>query len=71
MDRFSHAFKESVGVSPKRYMLEIKVAVARDLLRHTDLDISEVALKVGIEDANYFTKLIKRYTGHTPSYFRT
>ena len=71
VDRFSHAFKESVGVSPKKYMLEIKIDVALDLLKNSDLDISEISAAVGISDSNYFTKLIKRYTGHTPSYFRT
>lgn len=71
VDRFSHAFKENVGVSPKQYMQEIKLAVACDLLKNTDLDICEVANAVGVSDSSYFTKLIKRHTGHTPSYFRT
>ena len=71
IDRFSHAFKENVGVSPKRYMTDIKIDVALDLLRNSDFDISEIAGQVGISDQNYFTKLLKRRTGHTPSYFRT
>lgn len=70
-DRFTHAFKESVGVSPKKYMLQAKVNASLNLLENTDLNICEIAEYVGISDANYFTRLIKRYTGHTPKYFRT
>ena len=71
VDRFSHAFKENVGVSPKKYMLEIKVSVALDLLKNSDFNIAEIGQAVGIFDRNYFAKLIKRYTGYVPSYFRT
>ena len=70
-DRFSHAFKESTGVSPKQYMLQIKVDMACELLQHSDFDIAGVADAVGISDVSYFTKLIRRYTGHTPTYFRS
>ena len=70
VDRFSHAFKESVGVSPKQYLQKIKVDTACRLLQNIDLSICEVASLVGISDANYFSKLIKRYTGKSPSYFR-
>ena len=70
VDRFSHAFKESVGCSPKHYMLSIKVQVACDLLRNTDLDILKISQEVGIEDRNYFSKLIKRYTSQSPKEFR-
>ena len=71
IDRFSHAFKESTGVSPKQYMLQIKVDMARELLQHSSFTITDIADAVGIDDVSYFTKLIKRYTGHTPSYFRS
>ncbi|MBR5011620.1 MAG: AraC family transcriptional regulator, partial [Clostridia bacterium] len=71
VDRFYHVFKQSVGVSPKQFMLQAKVDVARDLLCNTDFDIAEISDMVGIADRNYFSRLIKNYTGHTPSYFRT
>ena len=70
IDRFSHAFKESVGVSPKQYLQKLKVDNACRLLQNIDLTVGEVANIVGISDANYFSKLIKRYTGNPPSYFR-
>ena len=41
--RFSHAFKECTGASPKAYMTQIKIDNACKLLERTDLNISEVA----------------------------
>ena len=64
--RFAHAFKESTGVSPKHYMLGVKMDVAAQLLSTTTLSVAEIAEAVGVEDVNYFSRLFKRFTGRTP-----
>lgn len=64
--RFSHAFKESTGLSPKQYMMRIKIDTACQLLAGTGHTVSEVAAAVGIDDVNYFSRLIKKYTGRSP-----
>ena len=68
--RFSHIFKEHTGTSPKNYMLGIKMNVACLLLETTDMAVKEVAETVGIEDVNYFSRIMKKYTGHSPKYYR-
>ncbi len=70
-DRFSHAFRESMGCSPKSYLLKIRVNAACDLLARTNLSNAEIAAMVGMNDVNYFSRIIKKYTGKTPKYFRT
>ena len=70
VDRFSHSFKESIGISPKQYILKMRVGVACELLANTGLDISAIAENVGITDISYFCRMIKTHTGRTPSYFR-
>lgn len=69
-DRFSHAFRERTGLSPKKYLLKIKIDKACEILSGTDLNITETAEAVGIGDANYFSRLVKKYTGHPPKYFK-
>ena len=64
--RFSHVFKEITGMSPKQYLQKLKVDNALSLLSSTTLSVSEVASMVGIENANYFTRLLKKHTGATP-----
>ena len=64
--RFAHLFKECTGMSPKRYLLQLKVDAACHLLATTTMSVSEVAEEVGIDDVNYFSRLIKKYTGYSP-----
>lgn len=47
-----------------------RVMAAQKLLLSTDKPVSEIALLVGYEDYNYFTKVFKNITGTTPSSFR-
>lgn len=70
VDRFSHSLKESIGISPKQYIMKMRVGVACELLANTGLDISSVAENVGITDISYFCRMIKKHTGKTPLYFR-
>lgn len=68
--RFSHAFKEQTGISPKQYLIKIKIENACMLLENHGYTVSEAAQAVGIDDLNYFSRLIRLYTGHTPGWFR-
>ncbi len=70
IDRFSHSFKESIGVPPKQYIMKLRIGTACELLANTALDLAAVAENIGISDVNYFCRMIKKYTGKPPSYFR-
>ena len=47
-----------------------RIAKAKQLLAETDLPITEIAAQSGIGDYTYFFKLMKKYTGKTPSQVR-
>lgn len=68
--RFAHLFKQATGIAPKQYLLRIKTDAACRLLSTTDLSVTEIAAEVGIEDINYFCRLIKKRTGKTPRELR-
>lgn len=68
--RFFHAFKARTGCSPKAYLTRIKVENACILLESPAVSLADAAHAVGIEDLNYFSRLIKKNTGHTPTHFR-
>ncbi len=70
VSRFTHVFKSSTGVSPIQYAIKIKLDIARHLLENTNLGIAEIATAVGIEDSNYFSRLVKKHTGYPPKHFR-
>lgn len=63
-------FKKEVGQSVVDYMNEKRVFASIRYLSTTDLTISEVAERVGINDENYFSRLFKKYQGRTPKQYR-
>jgi AraC-like DNA-binding protein len=63
-------FRERFGMTILQYALTRRVAHARYLLESTDLPIRQVAERVGIDDAQYFNKQIRRQLGDSPSAIR-
>jgi two-component system response regulator YesN len=49
---------------------EIRIEKSKEYLKNESYKSYEVAELVGINDAHYFSKLFKRYTGYTPSEYR-
>lgn len=68
--RFSHVFKEEVGVGFAEYVVSVRMETACDLLAKTDLRVNEIAEQIGISNANYFSALFKRRTGMSPNEYR-
>jgi AraC-like DNA-binding protein len=67
---FARAFKQSLGVPPHRYVLQRRIARAVQMIRDTDLSLSEIALSVGCADQSHFTTLFTRLVGETPRAYR-
>lgn len=63
-------FKSSEGMSVGRYIREVRIARAKELLESTDLPVIEVALEVGYSDPAQFSKVFKQKTGLAPSQYR-
>jgi AraC-like DNA-binding protein len=64
---FFDRFTQAVGLPPMEYLLGWRMAMAKDLLRHGDIGISEVAERVGYSSASTFSTAFSRYVGHAPS----
>ena len=67
---FRAIFKEITGMSPTDYLGRIRILRALELLQTCDAPVSEIGRKVGICDANYFSRLFKKVTGYPPRYFK-
>lgn len=64
-------FQEAYGKTPRRFLTEVRMQRAEELLRKTQLGIEEIALAVGYPDLGTFRRIFKRAFGMTPSDFRT
>ena len=47
-----------------------RVMVGMELLRTTDLDITDIAFRVGFNDSSYFIQAFKKKNGMTPKQYR-
>ncbi len=63
-------FRQAVGMTPQAYLQSLRINAAKELLRHSNLPVSEVAWKVGLQDASYFSSLFKRHAGMPPLSYR-
>lgn len=66
---FAERFERTVGVPPIRYLLEWRMAVAKDLLRRERPPLATVAERIGYQSASAFSTAFTRHTGCSPSYF--
>lgn len=66
----SQIFKEVMGVSFSKYLTGIRMRFAQTLLEQTDDTVSNIAKRVGFEDAHYFERIFKQIKGLTPSQYR-
>jgi AraC-like DNA-binding protein len=57
-------------MSPNDYWQRIRVEAARDMLRKTDLSVTEIAIRCGYSTSQYFSTVFRKYTGTTPTQFR-
>ena len=67
---FQRLFKSAVGVSPSRYQTNLRMNLARRLLRETKKSVIDIALDVGYADPSHFAQLFRRETGLSPSDYR-
>jgi two-component system, response regulator YesN len=63
---FSRLFKEEVGENFSTYLTIYRIKKASELIKKTDMKISQIALEVGYSNAGYFSKNYKKYTGVSP-----
>lgn len=63
-------FRASTGRSPAKYLTQLRVERARDLLRSTSLTIEQIAIETGYSDARLLWQHFKNVHGQTPSAFR-
>ena len=64
------SFKQVLGDTPMKHLMNIRMQKAAELLLTTDLNSGEIAISCGFHDFSYFTKVFRQRIGVTPSKYR-
>ena len=67
---FSRIFKEKFKISFVEYITQKRLARAIELLKNTDVSVSDVGQRVGFSDNKSFYHAFSRYYHCTPSQYR-
>jgi len=69
-DYLSRIFKRETGLSISDYVLQERIARAKELLSKTEMPVSSVATAVGYSNFSHFTKIFRKYTDRNPMDYR-
>ncbi len=66
----AHLFRAETGLTVRDYLNRVRVEIARDLLAHTDKNLSEIAAFVGFFDTSHLSRMFRQVQGERPSAYR-
>ena len=67
---FCRLFKKQVGTTCNKYLSILRIERAKELLKETDLPVTEISFKAGFNYLTHFERVFKRLEGMTPSAYR-
>lgn len=68
---FFKKFKEMFGLTPREYLLKLKIEKAKKELAHPEQNVSEAAFAAGFENLSHFATAFKREVGMTPGAYKS
>lgn len=66
----AHEFKKYTGFAPNKYVIHVRIRETKRMLKDTDLSITEISERAGIESVTHFISQFKREVGWTPLAYR-
>jgi AraC-like DNA-binding protein len=67
---FCRAFKQSTGLSPGRYLVQLRIARAKEMMGDRSLTLTQIALDCGFNGSSQFSVTFRRITGIAPRMYR-
>lgn len=67
---FAHAFRQTTGMPPYRWLMKRRVERAKLLLQGGDSSLLDIALKCGFADISHLSRVFSRYEGDSPGRWR-
>jgi AraC family transcriptional regulator len=68
---FCRLFKQSVGTTPHKYLIQQRVERSKSLLKQRECTIVDIAADCGFANPSHFAKCFRQHTGVSPQQFRS
>ena len=70
VSRYNYLFKEQLGIPPTKYILNLRMSSAKELLTSTDLPVKQIGIMCGYDDPHFFSKTFRGFYGVSPMEYR-
>jgi AraC family transcriptional regulator len=67
---FSQMFRRSTGISPHKFVTNVRIARAKELLQKPELRMTDIAIVSGFQTSQHFARVFKIWCGTSPTQFR-
>ena len=68
---FIRVFNDIIGMTPRKYIIRVRLDYAKYLLKTTALSVSEIGMMIGYASESMFCASFKKHVGVTPSEYRS
>ena len=63
-------FKQYIGCSPIEYLMEVRISKAKEFLKHSELNVTQIAGMTGFDSIQYFSRVFKKFVQLSPNQYR-
>jgi AraC-like DNA-binding protein len=70
LSSFKREFRRCYGTTPAKWLLGRRLECAAQMLRTTNMSMTEIALECGFEEPSHFSRTFKAKFGHSPTEYR-
>ncbi|MEM1255012.1 MAG: AraC family transcriptional regulator [Cyanobacteria bacterium P01_H01_bin.21] len=67
---FSRLFRQSMGISPYQYVLQQRLEKAKQLLKQSNMSITNIALECGFNTSSQLSRHFRKIVGMSPQKYR-
>jgi two-component system response regulator YesN len=67
---FLNLFKKITGQTFTDYLTDVRIASAKNLLKTSEMNITEIAYEIGFNNSNYFSNIFKKSVGISAKEYR-
>ncbi len=67
---FVRMFQKNTGQTPHRYLLQLRIERAKELMRNRSISLTDIALSCGFSSHSHMTHAFRKFLGATPSEWR-